>query len=357
MAEVLARGPGHAYLLAGPEGLGKRDFAREFAAALVTPCGGCGECADCERARRGAHPDLVVIEREGEFIRIEQVARLIADLSLKPFSAERRVWVIIEPERMNVEAANKFLKSLEEPPAHVHFVLVSDAPERVLPTVLSRCQRIDFGPVADHELAEALEAREGLPPQAALALARLARGSIGRARRLAEDARGDGRRDRYLRLAARVAMHDRDAERAFVDEVERAGQAVSAAVAADIEARRAELERSVFDKQELAWHTRRLDGLARREEARRARLSYLDAVDHLASWLHDAWAVGLGAPQAAWNSDRLAELEHASVARPDLYAGLIAVADATRKDLSLNVDRGLALRAMFARFQEVWESA
>ena len=109
VAEVLARGPGHAYLLAGPEGLGKREFAMEFAAALVTPCGGCGECADCERARRGAHPDLTVIEREGEFIRIDQVASLIADLSLKPFSAERRVWVIVEPERMNGNSDSSML--------------------------------------------------------------------------------------------------------------------------------------------------------------------------------------------------------------------------------------------------------
>ena len=258
-AGALARGPGHAYLLAGPEGLGKRRFALELGTALVAPCGGCGHCADCERLARGVNPDLTVVEREGEFIRIEQIAALIADLSLKPFFATRRVWVVIEPERLNVEAANTFLKSLEEPPSHVHFILVSDEPERVLPTIISRCQVIEFQPDAD--------------------------------------------------------------------------------------------------ERERVWHARRLDALQRREQARVSRLAALDALDHLSSFVRDVWAVGLGAAGAVSNRDRLAELQHAAVARPDLYARLLVVVGHTRKDLSLNIDRRLALQAMFARFQEVWESA
>ena len=123
-------GLSHAYLLAGPEGLGKLEFAREVGVAMVAPCGGCGACADCERARRGAHPDLRVIEREGELIRIEQVAELVAELALKPFAADRRVWVIPEAEQLTPPAANKLLKSIEEPPAHVHFLLVTDRIDR-----------------------------------------------------------------------------------------------------------------------------------------------------------------------------------------------------------------------------------
>jgi len=361
-AGALARGPGHAYLLAGPEGLGKRRFALELGTALVAPCGGCGDCADCERLARGVNPDLTVVEREGEFIRIEQIAALIADLSLKPFFATRRVWVVIEPERLNVEAANTFLKSLEEPPSHVHFILVSDEPERVLPTIISRCQVVEFQPVADDELIAHLVAREGLDAERAAVVARLSHGSVERALRLAGDDRGAQRRQRYLHLAAGIVLHDRDAERAFVDEVGNAevaggGGGGGAPAPPPPPPPRDELERAVADDRERVWHARRLDALQRREQARVSRLAALDALDHLSSFVRDVWAVGLGAAGAVSNRDRLAELQHAAVARPDLYARLLVVVGHTRKDLSLNIDRRLALQAMFARFQEVWESA
>ena len=125
-------GLGHAYLFAGREGLAKTAFARELAVAIVCACGGCGACEECERARRGLHPDVHVLEREGDVIRVEQIAPLLADLSLKPFAAERRVWVIPEAETLHPAAANKLLKTIEEPPPDVHFVLVSDYSERVL---------------------------------------------------------------------------------------------------------------------------------------------------------------------------------------------------------------------------------
>ena len=357
VAGALARGAGHAYLLAGPEGLGKQRFAVELGAALVAACGGCGHCAECERLTRGVHPDLVVIEREGEFIRIEQIAELIADLALRPFAATHRVWVIVEPERMNVEAANTFLKSLEEPPEHVHFILVSDSLERVLPTIVSRCQVVEFEPVADDELTAFLTDRESLDAERATVVARLAHGSLDRALRLVADERGPRHRERYLHLAAGIALHDRDAEHAFVDEVGNAEAAAQVEVEAGLALRRAELERTVPDDRERAFHTKRLDALQRREQARMARLAAFDALDHLTSFLRDVWAVGLGAAGAVSNRDRLAELEHAAVARPDICARLLEVVGRTRQDLSLNIDRRLALQAMFARFQEVWESA
>ncbi len=275
VAGALARGAGHAYLLAGPEGLGKQRFAVELGAALVAACGGCGHCAECERLTRGVHPDLVVIEREGEFIRIEQIAELIADLALRPFAATHRVWVIVEPERMNVEAANTFLKSLEEPPEHVHFILVSDSLERVLPTIVSRCQVVEFEPVADDELTAFLTDRESLDAERATVVARLAHGSLDRALRLVADERGPRHRERYLHLAAGIALHDRDAEHAFVDEVGNAEAAAQVEVEAGLALRRAELERTVPDDRERAFHTKRLDALQRREQARMARLAAL----------------------------------------------------------------------------------
>ncbi|HEX7525774.1 MAG TPA: hypothetical protein VF327_05665, partial [Gaiellaceae bacterium] len=200
-------------------------------------------------------------------------------------------------------------------------------------------------------------AREGLDAERAAVVARLSHGSVERALRLAGDDRGAQRRQRYLHLAAGIVLHDRDAERAFVDEVGNAEVRATGAVETDIAGRRSELERTVPDDRERAFYTRRLDALQRREQARVARLATLDALDHLASFLRDVWAVGLGAAGAVSNRDRLTELEHAAVARPDIYTRLLACVGRTRQDLSLNIDRRLALQAMFARFQEVWESA
>ena len=94
-----------------------------------------------------------VLEREGDVWRIGQVKAIVADLSLKPFSAAHRVWVIPEIEYMNRESANKFLKSLEEPPSYVVFLLVTDRLDRVLPTIRSRCQVVEFRPLSDTEVA------------------------------------------------------------------------------------------------------------------------------------------------------------------------------------------------------------
>ena len=204
----------HAYLLSGPEGLAKTAFARELAVALVSPCGGCGACPECARARRGIHPDLHVVEREGDLIRVEQVEPVIADLSLKPFAAGRRVWVIPEVEYLHPAAANKLLKSIEEPPDYVYFLLVTDRLERVLPTIVSRCQLVEFRPLSDADVAAYLRASHGLEGVAAQALARLSTGSVERAARLADDARGADRRAEYLRHAARAAGGARGGSRA-----------------------------------------------------------------------------------------------------------------------------------------------
>jgi len=352
----------HAYLLTGSEGLAKTAFARELGVALVSSCGGCGSCPECERARRGAHPDLHVLEREGDLIRIDQIAPVIADLSLKPFAANRRIWVIPEVEYLHPAAANKLLKSIEEPPSYVFFLLVSDRPERVLPTIVSRCQQIEFRPLSDAQVATYLHAQYGLEGASAEALARLATGSVERAARLAEDARGAGRRAEFLKQVALLLAGVRgdmaaDAQRAFINVLEQQHLEIAGAIQTDLEKRLAVLAQQFQDPRDLKWHQGRAAERAKREETRLRRLAALDAVDLLAAWLRDLWVVACGASDVLWNCDHADELAGAAVATPDYYARLLAAVARTRKDLYLNIDQKLALQAMFARFEEVAESA
>jgi DNA polymerase-3 subunit delta' len=176
--------PSHAYLLAGPRGSGVLEAARCFAASLVCPDGGCGSCNACRRARSARHPDVIEVEPAGTFVVVDQVEEMMKEAFTSPFEAERKVIIVTEADRMNEPAANKLLKTLEEPPARTHFLLLSEAPDELLPTVRSRCQRIDFAALSDADVTAALVAA-GVEPAAAAAAARLASGRLDRARSLA----------------------------------------------------------------------------------------------------------------------------------------------------------------------------
>jgi DNA polymerase-3 subunit delta' len=145
----------HALLIAGGSGLGKALFARRLARALLCtrpdPAGdACGRCDACRLSRAGTHPDLQMVlpEAAGKPIKIDQVRELAARSVLAAQSGGFRV-VLIEPaEAMNRAAANALLKTLEEPASRAVLLLVSSHPDRLAPTIRSRCQVIRFGPPA-----------------------------------------------------------------------------------------------------------------------------------------------------------------------------------------------------------------
>src|ERR1051325_5906791 len=125
--------PGHAWLFAGPEGVGRRPAAMAFAAALncsVTPSG-CGECASCMKVLRSAHPDVHLIVPEGQQILVDQIRGsssergVIPEASRSPLEGRRKVFVLEDAAQLNLSAANALLKVLEEPPDDVVFLLVT----------------------------------------------------------------------------------------------------------------------------------------------------------------------------------------------------------------------------------------
>ncbi|HEY1815614.1 MAG TPA: hypothetical protein VGG74_24870 [Kofleriaceae bacterium] len=148
----------HAYLFSGPPGAPMVDTALALAMALnckVAPGEGCSDCDACAKIIAGIHPDVVTLVREGaaNIVPIESVRnQVIARLGLPPHEADMRVFIVEEATAMAPPAANALLKTLEEPPSRTSFVLCTTAPEQLLPTIRSRCQRVRFGagaPVAD----------------------------------------------------------------------------------------------------------------------------------------------------------------------------------------------------------------
>src|ERR671939_1832615 len=135
LGAALADTPAHAYLFHGPPGVGKRPLAKAFAAELL---------GDAARVERGSHPDLYMLEPLGDQIRIDAIRELRHDLHMRPFEADRRVYLIFGAHAMNDEAADALLKDLEEPPSYAVIVLVADELGSLPATIQSRCQLVPF---------------------------------------------------------------------------------------------------------------------------------------------------------------------------------------------------------------------
>lgn len=152
--------PSHAYLFAGPADSGVADAARSFAAALVCPEHGCAECSTCRRVLTERHPDVTEIRPEGASYLVAQAAAIIEAAFRSPVESGRKVLILHEAERMRDDASNRLLKTLEEPPEHTVFILVTTSPDALLPTVRSRCQLVTFsGDPLDESRAERLAGR------------------------------------------------------------------------------------------------------------------------------------------------------------------------------------------------------
>ena len=178
-------------LFAGAEGVGKRRTAVALAETVncleplstpTMPRDACGKCTSCRRIARGVHPDVPIVE-PGDLgsIKIEQIRDVVDRAGYRPFEGRRRVVIIDDAEAMVDAAQNALLKTLEEPPQASVFVLVSSMPDSLLPTVLSRCQRLRFGELSAAEVADALKRDHEYDEAEARAAAADADGSIGRA--------------------------------------------------------------------------------------------------------------------------------------------------------------------------------
>jgi DNA polymerase-3 subunit delta' len=185
---------GQAYLLVGPDGVGKRLFATELAKALLCekppgPLAACDHCPSCAQVAAGTHPDVLTLATpEGKHeLPIDEMRGFCTRMSLKPARGRRKVGVVLDADDFNEESANSFLKTLEEPAPGSLLLLLATGTDRQLPTILSRCQVVRFAPLTAADLRAVLEA-EGVAADQLDRLVRLGGGSAGRAIALADPA-------------------------------------------------------------------------------------------------------------------------------------------------------------------------
>jgi DNA polymerase III subunit delta' len=334
LRSALAEGPAHAYLFHGPPGIGKRAAALAFAAELIGEPG---------RVQRGTHPDVYVLEPVGDQIRIDDIRELRHDLHMRPFEAERRVYLVHSAETMNEDAADALLKDLEEPPAYAVIVLVADDLGPLPETIRSRCQFVPFTRLSERAVREEIAARApGLDPAEAATLARLAAGRLDRAARLL-DPKAAKRRDALLEVARSVyADPDFDAhdaaQRILDGARERAADAKDAA--------EQELELLDLPTREAEQRVRRAARGAERDEL-------LAALEELASWYRDLVVTAVGAERAVVHADRLALL--AEDGTTERLAGAERACEIVRETWrafeEFNLSPPLALEALFVRLR------
>ena len=185
----------NSYLFLGSEGIGKKYVALQFAKALN--CLGeeaergdtCDHCPSCKKIDHALHPDVLLIEPEGQNIKVDQVRQLQRNLAYRPYEGKRRVCILTAADRMAPNMSNILLKTLEEPPLHTVIVLLANNSRFILPTILSRCQLIRFNPLPVPLVSKWLTENKGLHETEAHLLASLSEGSPGKALEIQEEIR------------------------------------------------------------------------------------------------------------------------------------------------------------------------
>jgi len=181
----------HAYLFYGKEGIGKRTLAVEFARALLCEereNDSCNSCNTCRRIDHGNHPDLKIIEGNAKTknLKIDQIREMQKEIAYKPYESNHKIYIIDGAENMTNQAANSLLKTLEDPPSYAIIILISEELNKLLPTVISRCQNLRFSNISRGKIEKFLDEKNITKEKKELIIG-LARGSIGKAEELSEN--------------------------------------------------------------------------------------------------------------------------------------------------------------------------
>jgi len=355
-ARVLAgdqvQGVPHAWLFTGPPGSGRSTAARAFAAALQCLDVGCGTCQACTTTLAGSHPDLTVLATEATVIRVQEARGLIQTAQRHPRLRRWRVMLVEDADRLNDQAANALLKTIEEPPPRTVWMLCAPSPQDVLTTIRSRCRSVRLRVPPVDAVADLLVRRDGVDQAMASYAARAAQSHIGRALRLARDEGARMRRREVLDLAFSV--------QGVGDAVLRAGQLVelaaeeSTAATVDRDAReKAALLRALGFEGETRLPTsvrgqvRELEDDQRRRAARTKRDVIDRALMDLLSAYRDVLVLHLGADVDLVNASERTQLTRlrATTTPEDVLRRMDAIG-VTRERLTTNANPLLAVEAM-----------
>lgn len=305
-AMVSKRAIGHALLFAGQQGIGKSLFAWALAASVMSEYDPGRDHA--RKIQAGLHPDIHVYRPEGKLglHSIQSLRQLSQEVSLPPFEASWKVFIIHDADRMLSYSANALLKTFEEPPPRTIIILLSRSQMALMPTILSRCSTFHFQSLPADLIEKELKERKLLDDTSRPGIARLAQGSLGRALRLAEH--GDGFRTEILNLLAKGRLGNykvlRESILALVEKVEAAKKQAEDHAKEELCQSQGEnlsaLQKSAIEKE--------LEGMTALALAQEAQAIF----ELILSWTRDLHVLLLGGrPADLVNPDYLMDLEQA----------------------------------------------
>lgn len=195
----------HSYILAGEPGSGKKLIASTFAMTLQCEEGWiepCQNCDSCKKAIGKNHPDIIYVHHEKpNSISIEEIReQLVGDVAIKPYCSDYKIYIVPDAEKMTPQAQNALLKTIEEPPEYAVIMLLTSNADELLPTIQSRCIRLDIKPVSDDTVKEYLMDRLHVPDYQAEIDASFAQGNIGKAQEAATSEEFTNLTDNALRI-------------------------------------------------------------------------------------------------------------------------------------------------------------
>lgn len=344
----------HAWLFVGPRGVGKRTTAKVLASALNCEDRGCGGCVSCNKVMRDLHPDIHLIEPEGNFILIEQIDVLLGAVSLKNFEGRTKVIIVDDADRMTSEAANSLLKTLEEPPAEVVFILVSSNLEAVLPTIMSRCRIVQFKSLPVDDIISFLMHRYSMRRDEAELATHLSGGILGSAISFAVSPAKKERRMAVLRAAqqidrvdlARISFMAED----FLNETKRPLGELKIKQKQEFD----ELKKKMGQAEIPAGVKKRLEQRHKREAGHEEQQGFLDVLNVLASWYRDIMLLHeTGREDILSNLDQtLLVKEHTDILTSAEACMCLDVIEKTRQYSRFNVNMQLAFEEMLFKIHE-----
>ena len=202
----------HSYLFEGEESIGKRMVALSFAKTLLCKKQGlqpCNNCNSCLKFDNFNHPDFELIEPEKDKIKRDEIKNIIDNINIAPLESPRRIFIIDNSDKIGVEGQNALLKTLEEPPSYINIILITSNINKLIPTILSRCERIKFYPVETKKIGEFLVSKYDKTIEEASFISHFTKGSVGRAITLSETPEFFEMREEVLNIIDSIIKGDK----------------------------------------------------------------------------------------------------------------------------------------------------
>lgn len=352
----------HAYLFCGPTGSNKTSTAFALAQVLLCPKssnedkgGFCGKCENCSRIKRKSHPDVKFLEPAGSNgYLVEQIREVVNDCSFAPIQADKKIYILDRVDLLNHASANAFLKTLEEPPQNVVFILLGRTRDSVLETIASRCQVIPFRHIPPSEAAGIISQNTGVSIDIALEVMEACSGSITKA---IEFLRGNNDRIAFRSwlfqsLGRMPVMNDWDILQFSKQILEKTKTPIADA--------QKEMEQSISANSDfLAKSAIRKIEARNKRQLNKKTLEYLkQTLSMISSWLRDVLMINSGTPELVVNVDSLDNLTSAAarMSATGAYSALAYIREASDM-LDYNVSPETCFNVALFKVSEVFNGA